>query len=155
MTYSLDELRDLKRWANANRDGSFDISYWHAVVPEKSSCRTVMCLAGYITIKHGGEPKEICNSQFAWYAIRVQMPGQEDVEQFEDVAARILGLNEHEAGLLFHAEVPSEDGESSDQNEELALDFLNTLIDRAERGLGPMSDIDVEGWREDWEYEHR
>lgn len=145
------ELRKLRDWALTSEH--YDQKVWAKLLGPTLDCGTTMCLAGKVVadagytflfggILPGGERLSFVSSDIAFSC---SLSGEEEAESIEERAREILNLTKWEANLLFHSE--NEFGMVSDQ---MALDFLNHLIERAEDAQGPMSQDAANEWQEDW-----
>lgn len=145
------ELRKLQDWALTSEH--YDQKVWAKLLGPTPDCGTTMCLAGKVVhdagykflfggILPGGE--RIVHFP-PGTAFSCSLSDEEEAESIEEKAREILGLTKWEANLLFHSE-----NEFGVVSEEMALDFLNHLIERAENTQGPMSQEDAAEWQGDW-----
>jgi hypothetical protein len=145
------KLRALRDWALTSEE--YNQRVWAQLLGPTPDCGTVMCLASKVVtdagykllfggVMPGGAVQRFHPPNVAFTC---SLTDESAAEHIEERAQKILGLTEGEARLLFH---------SGDEywliSEELALDFLDHLIRRAEGGQGPMTQDEVDEWQEDW-----
>lgn len=133
------KLRALQNWALTSEE--YNQRVWAKLLGPTPDCGTTMCLAGKVVHDAGYKLLFFPPGD----AFSCSLTDGNDTENIDERAQKILGLTDREADLLFHSE-----DEYGAIRKELALDFLDHLIKRAEGGLGPMTPGEVGKWQEDW-----
>lgn len=142
MVYKVKELVALEAWAKAGGDAvwKFHMGSWISFAPV-SVLRTherMCCLGGHLALVRGAKPVwQDFRGMIGMHAVEVQYQGGlVDIPAF---GAEVLGITDAEAEALFS---PS-DEDFSDPGE-VALRFLETLVNRARQGFPNFDDEDVE-----------
>ena len=140
MPYNRKALEQVREWARGEKNGiRLDMGNWVKTEDgTEYSCLTAACIGGW-TVHHAG-------AEFIWpqhMSSAVRQCRLDGIAMYvSEAAARILGITEEEAYVLFdlNQENPEEDPDGP------SLAFLDYLVKRAQKGLRNMSDEEVDDW---------